>query len=142
LCLLKPIHDFSVDPSDVRAALGVLTAGAVTDPPPGQYAVVAGLAGSRPLLIDGSDDPFTRSVTLSGVPATVRMEAWLSADTIRRMGFGHVVAAHQHTLIVERGVSFVAFDDAGRAIRTAYKGNIFEAQPRYLIGIARGIVGP
>ncbi len=44
------------------------------------------------------------------------MESWLAADTIRRMGFGHVVAARQHTLIVERGVSFVAFDGSGRAL--------------------------
>ena len=43
------------------------------------------------------------------------MESWLAADTIRRMGFGHVVAAHRHTLIVERGVSFVAFDAARRS---------------------------
>ena len=40
----------------------------------------------------------------------VRMESWLAADTIRRMGFGHVVAGRHHTLIVERGVSFAAFD--------------------------------
>ena len=59
------------------------------------------------------------------------MESWLSADTIRRMGFGHVIAARRHTLIVERGVSFAAFDDSGRAIRTAYASNIFAPQPRY-----------
>ena len=58
----------------------------------------------------------------------VRMESWLAADTIRRMGFGHVVAARQHTLIVERGVSFVAFDDRGpRRCGPAYAGNIFAA---------------
>jgi hypothetical protein len=61
------------------------------------------------------------------------MEAWLPTDTIRRMGFGHVVAARQHTLIVERGVSFAAFDDNGRAIRTAYASNIYAPQTRYLI---------
>ena len=44
------------------------------------------------------------------------MDSWLASDTIRRMGFGHVVAARQHTLIVERGVSFVAFDDHGTAV--------------------------
>jgi hypothetical protein len=62
------------------------------------------------------------------------MESWLVSDTIRRMGFGHVVAARQHTLIVERGVSFVAFDDRGAAIRTAYASNIYAPQARYLIG--------
>jgi hypothetical protein len=67
----------------------------------------------------------------------VRMDSWLTSDTIRRMGFGHVVAAHRHTLIVERGVSFAAFDERGDAIRTAYGSNIFAPQARYLIDIAR-----
>ena len=61
------------------------------------------------------------------------MESWLSSDTIRRMGFGQVIAGRQHTLIVERGVSFAAFDRNGRTIRTAYEANIFAPQPRYLI---------
>ena len=51
------------------------------------------------------------------------------------MGFGHVIAAHRHTLIVERGVSFVAFDERGRPLRTAYASNIFAPQARYLIDI-------
>ena len=48
------------------------------------------------------------------------MESWLASDTIRRMGFGHVIAARRHTLIVERGVSFVAFDERGRAAPDGY----------------------
>jgi len=67
----------------------------------------------------------------------VRMESWLSVDTIRRMGFGHVVAGRRHTLIVERGVSFAAFDRNGLAIRTAYAANIFSPQARYLIRTAK-----
>jgi hypothetical protein len=61
------------------------------------------------------------------------MESWLASDTIRRMGFGHVIAGRHHTLIVERGVSFVAFDEHGQPIRTGYASNIFAPQPRYLI---------
>jgi hypothetical protein len=49
------------------------------------------------------------------------------------MGFGHVVARRRHTLIVERGLSLVAFDSDGRATRTAYASNIFAPQARYLI---------
>ena len=49
------------------------------------------------------------------------------------MGFGHIVVARQHTLIVERGISFAAFDASGRAIRTAYASNIYAPQARYLI---------
>jgi len=46
------------------------------------------------------------------------------------------VAARQHTLIVERGVSFVAFDASGRPLRSAYASNIFAPQPRYLVRLA------
>jgi hypothetical protein len=52
-------------------------------------------------------------------------------------GFGHVDRRRTHTLIVERGVSFAAFDERGEPLRTAYASNIFAPQPRYLIDIAR-----
>ena len=73
---------------------------------------------------------------IDGVDVEIRMESWLQSDTIRRMGFGHVVAARRHTLIVERGVSFAAFDDHGVALTTAYASNIFAPQPRYLVRFA------
>ena len=60
------------------------------------------------------------------------MDSWLVSDTIRRMGFGHVVAGRRHSLIVERGVSFVAFDRSGAAQRSGYAAGIFAAEPRYL----------
>jgi len=40
-------------------------------------------------------------------------------------------------LIVERGVSFAAFDESGKTQRTAYASNIFAPQPRYLVDIRR-----
>jgi hypothetical protein len=61
------------------------------------------------------------------------MESWLAFDTIRRMGFGHVIANRRHTLIAERGISFVAFDGQGRPIRTAYLAGIFEPTVRYFV---------
>jgi hypothetical protein len=64
------------------------------------------------------------------------MESWLAFDTIRRMGFGQIVARRRHALIVERGVSFVAFDAAGRPLRSGYAGGLFAPQPRYLIRAA------
>jgi hypothetical protein len=130
LCLLKPSRDMTLDADDFAAALRTLSA---TSVPEGDYAVVAGLVGRPPDLIAGSNLPFTKWVQLNGIGVEVRMESWLSADTIRRMGFGHVVAGRRHTLIVERGVSFVAFDRTGRSIRTEYAANIFAPQPRYLI---------
>jgi hypothetical protein len=77
--------------------------------------------------------PFRQRLRIADTDVEIRMESWLTSDTIRRMGFGHVVAARQHTLIVERGVSFAAFDASGRPLRTAYASNIFAPQPRYLV---------
>ena len=135
LTLLKPSPDLSLDSAELLRALTPLTAGAVTALPLGDYAVIAGLAGRAPELITASDEPFHRQLTLQGVGVEVRMESWLVSDTIRRMGFGHVIAGRQHTLIVERGVSFAAFDEHGTAIRTAYASNIYAPQARYLVDI-------
>ena len=133
LCLLKPSRDLTLDTEDLARALRALAGGAPATLPSGDYVAVAGLTGQPPGLVFGSNFPFAKQVQLDGVPVEVRMESWLSADTIRRMGFGQVVAGRKHTLIVERGVSFAAFDGSGRAIRTAYAANIFAPQPRYLI---------
>jgi hypothetical protein len=160
LCRLKPSRDMALDADDLAAALSALSttsvpasnlppslaslsasfgaAGpAIISLPAGDYAVIAGLVGRPPDLVFGSNLPFTKRVQLGGTGVDVRMESWLSADTIRRMGFGHVVAGRRHTLIVERGVSFAAFDRTGLPIRTAYAGNIFAPQPRYLIRTGR-----
>ena len=40
---------------------------------------------------------------------TIRMDAWLPADTFRRGGFGHVLRGRDPVLFVERGVSLVWF---------------------------------
>lgn len=132
-CILKPTRDLSLDWDDVGRALSAQTGGSPVEVPDGDYIAVAGRRGYPPDVVTGSNRPFHRSVDLAGVTVEIRMESWLAADTIRRMGFGHVIAAHHHTLIVERGVSFAAFDVSGRPIRTAYASNIFAPQPRYLI---------
>jgi len=131
-CILKPTRDLSLDWDDIGRALSAIT-GRLVRVPDGDYAVIAGRIGQPPDLLLGSNRPFRRSLDLEGVPVSIRMESWLAADTIRRMGFGHVVVGREHTLIVERGVSFAAFDASGRAMQTAYAANIFAPQPRYLI---------
>ena len=73
------------------------------------------------------------ALSVGGVPVELRMDSWLSVDTIRRMGFGHVIAARRHTLIVERGVSFVTFDAEGRALRASYIAGIFAPEPRFIV---------
>jgi hypothetical protein len=131
LSVLKPSRDTALDEDDLARAAATL--GAVVGPPRGDYTVVAGVTGAPPAYTRESNRPFATQLTLDGVHVTIRMESWLEFDTIRRMGFGHVIAARRHTLIIERGVSFVAFDSAGRPLATAYAANIFAPQPRYLL---------
>jgi len=133
LCVLSPLRELTLDAAEIAATLRALAGGSAVTIPPGDYAAVAGRIGAPPRLVVSSRSPFRERVFVEGVPVDIRMESWLAADTIRRMGFGHVIAGRQHTLIVERGVSFVAFDDHGRAVRTAYASNIFALQPRFLI---------
>ena len=137
LCVLRPSRDLPLDQPELSRALGALTGGHTTSLPAGDYAAVAGIAGRAPELVTTADYPFRREFMLDGVAVEVRMESWLESDTIRRMGFGHVVAAHQHTLIVERGVSVAAFDQHGTATRTAYASNIYAPQARYLVKVDR-----
>jgi Protein of unknown function (DUF2723) len=132
LCVLKPIAEYTIDRNDLARAVRTLTA-ATSVVPDGDYAALAGLVGRPPALAVGSAVPFRDTVWIEGVRVDVRMESWLEFDTIRRMGFGQVVAARRHTLIVERGVSFAAFDGDGRPLRAGYAANLFAPQPRYLV---------
>jgi len=132
LCVLRPSRDLTIDKAQLGELLRSLAARRVSLPE-GDYAAAAGIVGRPPERVTGAMRPFHQHVELDGVSVDIRMESWLASDTIRRMGFGHVVAARQHTLIVERGVSFAAFDESGRPIRTAYASNIFAPQPRYAV---------
>ncbi len=136
VCVLRPLREFSLDESDLNGGLQVLTGNSVKAAGSGDYAVVAGVLGAEPALRRSSRRPFRSTVSVGGVQVEVRMESWLAFDTIRRMGFGHVIAAHRHALIVERGVSFVAFDEAGRVVRSGYFSGIFAPQPRFIVQLA------
>jgi hypothetical protein len=133
LCVLRPTREFAIDMDDVRAAMLTLTGRA--DLPVGldDYAVVAGIAGQPPALARTSATPFRESIDLDDVRIDVRMDSWLAFDTIRRMGFGHVIANRTHALIVERGLSFVAVDARGAVLTSGYAAGIFAPQPRFLI---------
>jgi hypothetical protein len=132
LAALRPSRDMALNRTDLVAGLRAIAGGREIDLPAADYVAVGGIAGELPKLVAAADAPFRRSVSIGGSDVEIRMEAWLGTDTIRRMGFGHVIVNRQHTLIVERGISFVAFDADGRAIHTAYRANIFAPQPRYL----------
>jgi Protein O-mannosyl-transferase TMEM260-like len=140
LCYIRPSIEFLVDGEAVRRTLGVLIGrtfeassehdSAFTQ---SDFAVIAGVVGKGPHLRRVSDRPFREALNLDGTRVEVRMESWPVFDTIRRMGFGQVVAGRKHALIVERGLSFVAFDSDGRPLQAAYEANIFMPQRRYLI---------
>jgi len=132
LCVLKPTRDFTLSADVVARAAADLTGGQVTTVPAGDYVAIGGLAGRPASIIVASNAPFRRTVEMGGIRVDIRMDSWLAADTIRRMGFGHVIADRRHSLIVERGVSFVAFDHAGTPSRSGYIAGIFAAEPRYL----------
>jgi hypothetical protein len=133
LCVLRPDREFTIDQAELRGGLSVLTGGRLEAIPAADYVTVSGTVGNEPLLVEARPRPFRAALRVDSVRVEVRMESWLAFDTIRRMGFGHVIANRRHALIVERGVSFVAFDKLGRSIRSAYAGGLFEPQPRYVI---------
>jgi hypothetical protein len=132
LCVIRPSREYALDRSDLASAIRVL-AGTEVAPPLSDYAAIVGVAGRPPDLVVDAPAPFRRTVRVDGTTVEVRMESWLHFDTIRRMGFGQVIASHHHTLIVERGVSFATFDGTGRATRTVYRSSIFAPQSRYLV---------
>jgi Protein of unknown function (DUF2723) len=133
LCVLKPARDFRIDRRDLELAVRSLAGGDAIQVPDGDYIAVAGVAGGAPALVMSSNRPFRTRVRMGGVAVDVRMDAWLSVDTIRRMGFGHVIAARQHTLIVERGLSFATFDGEGRPLHTGYLAGIFAPDLRFVV---------
>jgi hypothetical protein len=133
LTLLKPTRDDQLDREEVRRALVALTGEPAAQVPDGDFAAVAGLAGHPPSATIAENSPFRRTARLDGADVQIRMESWLAFDTIRRMGFGHVIVNRRHTLIVERGASLVTFDATGRAETTVYAGNVYEPQRRFIV---------
>ena len=133
LCVLRPTAEFPVDREALAKTVGALTGGADVPIPEDDYVVVVGQTGGPPTLIRHADRPFRENVALDGLPVEVRMESWLAFDTIRRMGFGHVIANRRHSLILERGVSFVVLEPDGRPRETVYSAGIFAPQPRYVV---------
>jgi hypothetical protein len=133
LTVLTPTRDYLPLPPALGSHVRELTGGALPDAGAGAYVAVAGRFGAPPLLVRQSDRPFRARARTAGIEIDVRMESWLSTDTIRRAGFGHVIVNRRHALIVERGVSLVTLDDRGNAGPPYYASNIFEDLPRYLV---------
>jgi hypothetical protein len=131
LGLIDSYPDTPLDPAGMKAVAARL--GLPGGLPAGLYGVVAGRIGERPVLATGAATPFRASTILDGQHVEVRIECWLQADTIRRMGFGHVLVGRQHVLTLDRGASFVALTPGGSPRLTAWAGGLFAPQPRWVI---------
>jgi hypothetical protein len=132
LASIEPYPEAPVNRDDVAAAvrrLGVGPAGL----PVGRFVVIAGRVGESPTTQRAADRPFRLRGHLDGRALDIRFECWLPADTIRRMGFGHVIVDRRHVLALDRGVSFVALAPDGTARLTAWAGGLFSPQARYVI---------
>lgn len=132
LTIVEPNPDSPVDPGDVRAASRRLGMTA-SDLPRGRFVVVAGRVGERPAIRQAGEYPFRLRASLGDADLDVRFECWVPDDTIRRMGFGHVIVNRRHLLAIDRGVSLVAFDDQARAALTTWLGGLFAPQRRYIV---------
>src|SRR4029450_8005388 len=82
LCVLKPTREFNLDQADLRSATYPLSQGQLEGLPAGDYIVVAGVVGQRPVYVNGEGVPFRRSIDLAGLPVQVRMESWLAGGPI------------------------------------------------------------
>jgi hypothetical protein len=133
LAVLRAYRDVPLDVAELADAVTLLTAGTATVPPDGVYTIMVGRVGERPILVRREQRPFRFAVRVGTVDLDVRMESWLPADTIRRAGFGHVIAGRRHALTLERGVSVVAFGPTGRPLLTTYASGLFAPVPRFRI---------
>ena len=133
LALLQPYIDVPFDRDELLRTVRVLTGGTATIDPAGVYTIMAGVTGARPIIRHEASRPYRLRASLSGLDLDVRMESWLPADTMRRAGFGHVIANRRHALILERGVSFVAFASDGAPRLRAYASGLLAPLPRFHI---------
>ncbi len=132
LTVIEPYPGSPIAPADLEAAarrLGIAP-GAL---PRGRFVAVAGRVGKPPSLGRAGELPFRFRDASLGASLDVRFECWLPDDTIRRAGFGHVIVDRHHELTLDRGVSFVALDDAGRAVFRAWAGGLFAPQKRFIV---------
>ena len=129
LAILHSDREFSLNPSGWSDAWRWLAPGTVP-PTLRYYTVIAGKVGEPPALMESQDRPYRVRTTLDRHDVDIRMESWLPTDTIRRAGFGHVVVDRQHTLTVERGISFVALEARTGPI---YAAGLFAPIRRYLV---------
>jgi hypothetical protein len=133
LTRLRQSREFEVDDNELAAAVRLLTGDALTSLPVNDYVILAGQLGDAPLTVRDSPRPFREVVRLDALSVEIRMDSWLRFDTIRRMGFGSVIAGRRRVLIVERGLGFVALTSDGGILRSGYASGIFAPEPRFVL---------
>jgi hypothetical protein len=132
LAVIEEYPEAPIDRADLAAAAKRLGT-ADADVPEGRFVVVAGRVGQAPVARRAAAKPFRLQLDLAGHSVEVRIECWMPADTIRRAGFGHAIVDRHHELTLDRGVSFVALDEAGRASLRTWASGLFAPQPRFIV---------
>ena len=140
LTRLRQSREFEVNGDELDAAVRLLTGDTLPTLPVNDYVILAGQFGDTPLIVRDSLRPFRDVVQLGALPVEIRMDSWLTFDTIRRMGFGSVIAARRRALVVERGVGFVALTSDGGILRSGYAWGIFAPEPRFVLRRGRDSV--
>jgi hypothetical protein len=141
LAVLRPDSEFPIDRTEPQLGWTALT-GDVELPPLQDYNVFIGRVGQRPVLIRASNHPFRVSTTLGQLEIDVRMESWLPTDTIRRSGFGHIIANRRHVLALDRGISLVALAASGAPVLTEYRSGLFAPMPRWVVNRGETLPAP
>ena len=136
ISVLTPPREDSLDPEALAAALRTLTGGDAPAASGTAFEVFAGVSGERAQYHRASNRPFTDELQLLEEALTIRMDAWLPADTFRRAGFGHVLRGREHVMIIERGISLVWFGRDGAASQPFYWAGLYAAQPRFRLPAA------
>jgi hypothetical protein len=132
LSIIEEYPEAPIDRADLAEVAKRLGLGA-DDVPEGRFVIVAGRVGLPPVVRRRGWTPFRLTADLSGLALDARIECWMPADTIRRMGFGHVIVNRRHELTLDRGVSFVALDAAGHASLRAWAAGLLAPHPRFIV---------
>jgi hypothetical protein len=136
LSIVAPPPGNSLDPAALDQLVGALTNDRAPARTPASYEIIAGLAGEAPQIHRLSARPFTMRFQLFGEPFAVHLDGWVSLETFRRAGFGHLLRGRERLLTIERGVSLVSLGRDGRSLPPVYAAGLFAPQPRFRIAAA------
>jgi transmembrane protein TMEM260 (protein O-mannosyltransferase) len=141
LAVLRPDSEFPIDRTEFQLAWTALTGDAGL-PATQDYTVFVGRVGERPLLMRAGNRPFRVITALGPLTIDVRMESWLPTDTIRRSGFGHIIANRRHVLAIDRGISLVALAASGIPLLTEYRSGLFAPVRRWVVNPGDTVAAP